>query len=325
MSIENEQPFTSQIQALLNVGSTALKKAALNEQAKHYLLENKALYPLIRKAADRYIGGETLEETAVKVALANSRGMKCSIEFMGENISLSKEAIDAKDEFLRICHVIGKQGMNSTVSLDCSHIGLNVSRELCLENLLEICAAAAAFGIEVNLSAEGTNQTDHIIGIYRQASTVANNLAITLQAYLHRAREDFKELIKIPGRIRIVKGAFATPEGLSMPRGRALDDAYLSYVDELLRTGHSCSIATHHQEIQQEVKKLIDLYKPDQAAYEFESLYGIQEEQLWQLKSEGYMTKLYFVYGTEWYLYLCNRLAEYPLNLFRALADITAD
>jgi len=40
------------------------------------------------------------------------------------------------------------------------------------------------------------------------------------------------------------------------------------------------------------------------------------------LRDEGYPTKLYFVYGQEWYLYLCNRLAEYPLNLFRALQDI---
>lgn len=322
MSVNNDFQANPQIQALLNMGTAALKKAAMNEQAKHYLLENKLLYPIVRKAADRYIGGETLDETTVKVQQANDRGMKCSIEFMGENISLAKDAIEAKNEFLKICQRIGAQGMNSTVSLDLSHIGLNVSRDLCLENLLEICSAAEAFGIEVNLSAEGTNQTDHIIGVYKEVSALKANLAITLQAYLYRTKDDFKELKDIPGRIRIVKGAFATPEGLSMPRGRALDDVYLTYVSELLQAGHKCSIATHHHEIQQEAKKLIDLYKPSQADYEFESLYGIQEEQLWQLKAEGYMTKLYFVYGTEWYLYLCNRIAEYPLNLFRALSDI---
>ncbi len=122
-----------------------------------------------------------------------------------------------------------------------------------------------------------------------------------------------------------MKGAFATAVGLSMPRGRELDEVYLSYVNELLQAGHKCSIATHHYEIQQEAKKLVDLYKPSQADYEFESLYGIQEENLWALKAEGYMTKLYFVYGTEWYLYLCNRLAEYPLNLFRALTDVVGE
>lgn len=70
------------------------------------------------------------------------------------------------------------------------------------------------------------------------------------------------------------------------------------------------------------MKALINKYKPGKETYEFESLYGIQTEQLIKLKEEGYPTKLYFVYGKEWYLYVCNRLAEYPLNLFRALQDV---
>ena len=67
---------------------------------------------------------------------------------------------------------------------------------------------------------------------------------------------------------------------------------------------------------------LIQNYKTSNDVYEFESLYGIQTEQLRNLKEQGYATKLYFVYGKEWYLYLCNRIAEYPLNLFQALDDI---
>lgn len=120
----------------------------------------------------------------------------------------------------------------------------------------------------------------------------------------------------------MVKGAFETEKGLSLSRGSALDSQYLYYVEQLLSQQHLCSIATHHHEIQQEAKALINKYKPGKETYEFESLYGIQTEQLIKLKEEGYPTKLYFVYGKEWYLYVCNRLAEYPLNLFRALQDV---
>ena len=161
-----------------------------------------------------------------------------------------------------------------------------------------------------------------VIETYKKASKKYPNLAITLQAYLYRSKDDFQDLIREDGRIRIVKGAFYTPEGHSIPRGKKLDARYLDYVDQLLSKNHKCSIATHHHEIQQEAKILIDKYNPDNELYEFESLYGIQTEQLIKLKKEGYMTKLYFVYGHEWYLYLCNRIAEYPLNLFRALNDI---
>jgi proline dehydrogenase len=311
------------MEELLNIGSAALKAAATNQAAKKYLLGNEILYGILRKAADRYIGGETLEQTLYKVIDVNSSSMKCSIEYMGENISLVSEAQAAKDEFLSICDHIGSKKLNATISLDLSHIGLNISHELCLENLMEICRAASAFDIEVNLSAEGPNQTDHVLGIYQKASVLTDILAVTLQAYLYRTREDFDLLKKLPGRIRIVKGAFGTEEGISMKRGSQLDTVYLGYIGELLELKHKCSIATHHAEIQQEAKKLIDFYHPDKKDYEFESLYGIQQEILLQLQTEGYMTKLYFVYGKEWYLYLCNRLSEYPLNLFRAIADLS--
>jgi proline dehydrogenase len=308
---------------LLNVGAQALRRAALNQEAKAYLLGNAHLFNVLKKAADRYIGGESLQETVTKVMAQNQEGFKCSIEFMGENVATEQEAAEATAEFAAICRIIMDKNLNSTVSLDLSHIGLGISADLCLNNLRTITNAAAAGNIEVIISAEGTDQTDAVMDTYKKANGFYNNLGITLQAYLYRTQDDFNELIGLDGRIRIVKGAFETKKGLSMSRGTELDDAYLSYVERLLRNRHKCSIATHHAEIQSAAKMLVDQHKPEKDFYEFESLFGIQDQQLKNLKNEGYHAKVYFVYGTEWYLYLCNRIAEYPLNIFRALDDIT--
>ena len=87
---------------LLSLGSEALKKAALNQAAKDYLLSNGALFQLLKKAANRYIGGETLLETVQKVKEHNAQGFTCSIEFMGENTTTSDEADAAKNEFVEI-------------------------------------------------------------------------------------------------------------------------------------------------------------------------------------------------------------------------------
>lgn len=309
-------------QELLNLGSDALRKAALSQEAKEFLLSNEALFNTMKRAANRYIGGETLEEAIEKVKIQQAAGYKCSMEFMGESTSLAQEANQATDEFVRICQEIGKQQLHSTVSLDLSHIGLAVSTELGYQNLAKICSEAAKHGIEVIISAEEVERTNDIIATYKKAVKQYDNVSVTLQAYLYRTKDDLAELIKERGRIRIVKGAFAAAEGHSMRRGEALDQAYLGYVEQLLAQNHLCSIATHHDKIQQEVKKMIAQHQPNPATYEFESLYGIQAEQLAALKKEGYPTKVYFVYGKEWYLYLCNRIAEYPLNLFRALNDI---
>ncbi len=305
---------------LLLMGSEALRKAAMNEEAKNYLSSNPALFKTLKKAAHRYIGGENLDETIIKVIKENKNNFKCSIEFMGENTSTVEEAHQATEEFIKIAQRIKSQNLNATISLDLSHIGLAISNNLCLENLSEICKKAQ--NIEVIISAEGIDRTDDVIETYKKGSKQFNNLSITMQAYLYRSKDDFKELLKEKGRIRIVKGAFETPKNVSIPRGKELNEIYLGYVDQLMSKKHPCSIATHHDIIQEEAKELIKKYKPNNELYEFESLYGIQTEQLIALKDEGYKTKLYFVYGKEWYLYLCNRLAEYPLNLFRALSDI---
>lgn len=305
---------------LLLLGSEALKKAAINENAKEYLMANPLLFNVLKKAADRYIGGETLNETITKVLKENEKQFKCSIEFMGENTSTIEEANKATNEFLKIIQEIHLRSLNATVSLDLSHIGLAISKDLAYENLSKICNENP--NIEVTISAEGINRTDNIIDIYKKGSKLFDNLSITMQAYLHRSKDDFKELVKETGRIRIVKGAFETPKKSSIPRGEELNNIYLYYIEHLLSNNHKCSIATHDYIIQQEAKKLINLYNPTNEMYEFESLYGIQTQQLINLKNEGYNTKLYFVYGKEWYLYLCNRIAEYPMNIFRALSDM---
>src|SRR5689334_14073349 len=110
-----------EITQILNQASTALRKAALNEEAKAYLISNPVLFTFIKKAADRYIGGETLEETMGKVRLQTGHGFKCSIEYMGESTTTKIEADKARDEFISVCEEIKRSGLNATVSLDLSH------------------------------------------------------------------------------------------------------------------------------------------------------------------------------------------------------------
>lgn len=307
--------------ALIKLGSEALKKAALNVEAKEFVLSNEVLFQTLKKAANRYIK-ETLEETVVEVKQQNGAGFKCSIEFIGEDTQTEAEAIAAKNEFVKVSREIQKNKVSSSISLDLSHIGLNLSKEFCAENLKTICQEASKAQSDVMISAEGHEKTDSVIEIYKKVLKTQQNVGITLQAYLHRSQDDFKDLIQEKGKIRVVKGAFDTPKEISLPRGEKLDQVYLDFIEQLLAKKHLLSIATQDNKVQQEAKKLVQKYKPSKELYEFEHLFGIRHDQLIRLKQEGFQTKLYLVYGREWYLYLCNRIAEYPLSIFQALSDI---
>jgi proline dehydrogenase len=230
---------------LLNAAAASLRKAAMNEQAKEYILHNEVLFKTLKKAANRYIGGENLDETVAKVVLHNQNGYRCGIEFMGENTLTELEAKQATSEFLKACDRIKSGRLDAAISLDLSHIGLSISEALCMENLQQICQATAAGNTEVTISAEATDKTDAVLDTYLQASKTFSNLSITLQAYLHRTKDDLREVIKRAGRIRLVKGAFETPAELSLPRGTALNQRYLELLDDLLIRDHKCAIATH--------------------------------------------------------------------------------
>jgi len=307
-------------QELLKIGAIALKKAALNEDAKNFILQNEILFTTLKKAANRYIGGETLDETIISIKELNKKGFAVTTDFMGESIRNKKEANDATKEFLKLGESIRTTGANSSISLDLSHIGLLVSKELTAQNLSTICEVAKMSNQEVIISMEGTDRTDLILDLYKEALKNHSNIGITIQAYLKRTKEDFQEISRLSGSIRMVKGAYDTPNGLSVDRGEKLDEIYLEYVEQLLAKNHKCSIASHDEKIHKETIKLVNRYKPTE--YVLERLLGIRNEQLEDYKDKGYNCRIYMVYGKEWYLYLCNRWAEYPLNLFRGISDI---
>jgi proline dehydrogenase len=307
-------------QELLKIASDALRKAALNEDAKKFVIENDKLFKTLKKAANRYIGGETISETVATIQKINKNGLVVTTDFMGESIRNEKEANDATNEFINFAKAIKLENLNSSISLDLSHIGLLVSRDITITNLKLICEEASKVNQEVIISMEGIDRTDMIIDIYKEVLKTHSNLGITLQAYLHRTKKDFENLIQLSGSIRIVKGAYDTPKDISMPRGNELDEIYMNYVEQLLARNHQCAIASHDSKIHNRTIELIKKYNPTN--YVLERLLGIGNEELVSFKDEGYQCRIYVVYGKEWYLYLCNRWAEYPLNLFRGLADI---
>lgn len=51
---------------------------------------------------------------------------------------------------------------------------------------------------------------------------------------------------------------------------------------------------------------------------------GLGPDRLAAMAERGHPTREYLVFGTEWWLYVCNRLAEDPQRLLQALIDAAA-
>lgn len=296
----------------------ALKFIARNEQIKTYL-QSSDLYPLLHRAAKRFVSGETRDEAISRAKELMAKGYVVSLEYIGENTRMENECASAKNELITLIHSAGECSVQSTISFDLSHIGMSIDPELALHHLVEIAKESQLYGLAVMISMEESAKTNQILSIYKNAVMKYPNIGITLQAHLYGSDEDIKELLNYPGRIRLVKGAYQEPTDMALPRSKRLDQRYLQFADTIAKAKHPLSIASHDAAIIEEIQNRNYL---EHSHVEVEMLYGVQPQLLKELKDRGYRSKVYLTYGQEWYLYLCHRLAEYPPNIYVAIADM---
>ena len=112
----------------------ALRSVALNESLKAYVLQHPPLYQAGLQAAMRFIGGETLDECVQVATGINQQGHAATIDFMGESTRDEAMAEQATQEFLRVIRKVSQQGLNASVSLDLSHIGMVIDPEIAFQN-----------------------------------------------------------------------------------------------------------------------------------------------------------------------------------------------
>ncbi|HEY5839232.1 MAG TPA: proline dehydrogenase family protein, partial [Pyrinomonadaceae bacterium] len=149
-----------------------------------------------------------------------------------------------------------------------------------------------------------------------------NDVGIVLQSYLRRTYDDAQDLLKIPARIRICKGAYNEPPEVAFPDKKDVDENYMRVMKLLLSSGTYHGIATHDPHM---INATIR-YARDQGigkeAFEFQMLYGIRRDLQEKLARDGYNMRVYVPYGKHWYPYFMRRLAERPANIWFVMKNL---
>ncbi|MGQ4358365.1 proline dehydrogenase family protein [Streptomyces sp. SAS_272] len=299
-----------------------LRTLALDEELKWRIPEDPVLGPLARKVARRFVAGEALTDALDRAERILAAGHRVNVEYMGESCRDQQRATAETDVFLTAARLLPP---GCSISLDLSHIGLAVDEELALANASRIAQATAETGREMVISAEGSDRTDAVLALHRALCERFDHVGVTVQARLHRTADDLRALLALPGRIRLVKGAFFEPEAIAYPRGApTLSAVYVDYAEQLADSGHLCSFATHDWDLIHRIDHHLGGKGHEAAPWEFETLLGLGPDRLDVMAERGHPTREYVVFGTEWWLYVCNRLAEDPQRLLQALVDAAA-
>ncbi len=294
------------------------RSALIYLSRKEGLKEFAAKFPLFKKLTTRFIAGETSDEAVAAIREINARGCSASFDHLNESVS-SVAATEAEvQEYLHLLELIDQTKINSNVSIKLTQFGLDIDPELAYKNARRIVEDAARRGNFVRVDMEGSNVTQVTIDIFKRLRSEfgLNDVGIVVQSYLYRTEEDARELLKIPARIRLCKGAYDEPAEVAYPEKKDVDANYVRVMQMLLSSGTYHGIATHDPKM---IDATVDFVQKEgiaKDAFEFQMLYGIRRDLQEQLARDGWGMRVYVPYGKHWYPYFMRRLAERPANIW---------
>jgi proline dehydrogenase len=140
-------------------------------------------------------------------------------------------------------------------------------------------------------------------------------IGVVLQAALRRSEDDLQRVLKLGGRVRLVKGAYTEPRAIAYQKKPDVDAAFERMMRTLLAQGHYPAIATHDDAMIERTRAVADEYGVPRDRFEFQMLYGVRRDLQAALVRAGYRVRIYIPSGRQWFPYFMRRLGERPANL----------
>ena len=302
-----------------------LTRSALIYLSRQEGLKNfAARFSLFKKLTTRFIAGETTDDAVAAIRDINARGCSASFDHLNEGVSSVAATEREVSEYLHLLDLIDQTGINSNVSIKLTQFGLEIDPELAYRNARRIVEDSARRGNFVRIDMEGSNVTQATIDIFKRLRSEfgLNDVGIVLQSYLYRTEADARELLEIPARIRLCKGAYDEPAEVAFPEKKDVDANYVKVMKMLLSSGTYHGIATHDPRM---IDATIDFVQKEgiaKHAFEFQMLYGIRRDLQEQLARDGWGMRVYVPYGKHWYPYFMRRLAERPANIWFVMKNV---
>lgn len=271
--------------------------------------------------ARRFVAGETAE-TAIAAGLKlRERGIHATFDLLGEDVHDRATAEKAARGSIELLRKI-PDSMQRNVSLKLTSLGLEVSRELCLELAGTVVKVAEDVGGFVRIDMEGSAHTDATLDVFHELRERHENVGIVLQAMLHRTEADVREAIDRGDRVRLCKGAYREPAEIAwqdMPRIR---ESFRRCAELLLEKGRYPAIATHDEDLIRHVTAFAKERGIGAERFEFQMLYGLRPRRWDALVADGWNVRIYVPYGTHWLPYFYRRLRERKENVLFVLRNL---
>lgn len=276
---------------------------------------------MIPPIANRFVAGETSAVALSHASMMNDEGISVILNLLGEHHEDPVVVRADAAAYRSLADAIDRRDLDACLSIKPSQLGLDVSAERYAETLRSVVEYASERDVFVWCDMEGSATTDDTLSAFRSvAAEYPWSVGQCLQSNLKRTRDDLADLLEVPGRIRIVKGAYDEPASIAYTDRDRVDEAYRRDVEFLLSNrDRGVAVGTHDPEMIGLARRLADEHGTD---YQIQMLMGVREDAQRDLAAQGVDVAQYAPYGTRWASYFWRRVRERRANAVFALRAV---
>lgn len=278
---------------------------------------------MIPPIANQFVAGESTGEALDHIEKLNRQGVGGILNLLGEHYCDRPAADQDANMYHHTIDRIVERDLDACISVKPSQIGIEIGDHAFLENIEQIVAHAADAGIFVWIDMESHETTDATLNAYERLAREHNGgVGVCVQANLKRTNEDLARLASVPGRVRLVKGAYDEPTDLAYRKKEHVDERYREYLEYMFREfDGGIAVGSHDPSMIDYAKRLYNEYGTE---FEIQMLMGVRDDAQFELARKGYHVNQYIPYGEKWFSYFYRRIRERKENLlFAARAVIS--
>jgi proline dehydrogenase len=251
----------------------------------------------------------------------NDDGVKVILNLLGEHYHEHPPADEDAAAYVDLVEDIASTDLDACVSVKPSQIGIDVGDTAFRENYRRIVRAGDEEDVFVWCDMEDADTTDVTLDVFEeQARELGGGVGQCVQANLKRTGADLERLADVPGKIRLVKGAYDESPAISYTEKSRVNEKYREHLAFLFREYEGdIAVGSHDPEMIAYAETLSEEYgRP----FEVQMLMGVREDEQRRLAAEGREVWQYAPYGTKWFSYFYRRVRERKENALFALRAI---
>lgn len=274
---------------------------------------------LLLRLASHWIAGEFGREAIDWTKRVNGQKISGIINYLGELYTNEPDISRSVEEYLGLLRTLAQEGIDGTISVKLTQLGLCLNDESCRGNLGKILEEAKATNKLVWVDMEGSRFTEQTLQICREMNDRYRNVGVAIQANLRRSEADLETLLRDSVRIRLVKGAYAESAEIAYKNKSEISANYSKLSETMFRSGEAFALGTHDDKL---IEQALELKKRYDRDVEFQMLKGIRDPLKLGLVRRGLRVAEYIPYGPEWLRYSVRRIREKKSNILLIIRSL---